>query len=162
MRRLLVLTLLLNIVLVLVALAVLPDRVATHFGPGGMADAWTSKTTHAAIFLIIMLPIFGMFYWSDKLLEGINPSFISLPNRDYWLSAGNLPRAQAILGDQMATFGVATFLLLLAANGLTIDANFRDPAQLREWLFLPIFGVYMIYVVVWCVGLLRAFRVPSA
>jgi uncharacterized membrane protein len=162
MRKALLVIYLLNIILVLVSLAVLPDRVATHFGRGGLADSWMSKTTHAAIFILIELPLFVLFYWSGSLLDSFNPKFVNLPNRDYWLSGANLPRAKVLFGDLMARFGVVVFLFLLIVDALVLEANFRDPVRLNETFFLPAFLAFMAYTVFWCVQLVRAFRVEKA
>jgi len=45
MKLLFVLTYLANIGITLVSLVILPARMATHFGSGGMADGWASNHT---------------------------------------------------------------------------------------------------------------------
>jgi uncharacterized membrane protein len=162
MRKVLILVFVANLVLTAVSLAILPERVAIHFGGGGIPDSWASREFNAAIFLVLEVPFFLMFYFAHLLTRGSASRFINIPNRNYWLQKENLPLFNRKFGSYMAEFGVALFVFFFCITGLTIQANLSDPVRLDEALFLVVFVVYMVYVVWWLVRLVRGLRVPEA
>ena len=48
-----------NVTLSLVSLAILPDRVAIHFGSGGAPNGWASNLTHTLLMLGVDTLVFG-------------------------------------------------------------------------------------------------------
>jgi hypothetical protein len=53
MRAVFIATFLANILLALLSLAILPDRVAIHFGLGGAADSWAASLTNTLFMLLV-------------------------------------------------------------------------------------------------------------
>ena len=162
MRKVLIAVFVANLILTAVALAILPEQVAIHFGGGGIPDSWASREFNAAIFLVLEVPFFLMFYFAHLLTRGSASRFINIPNRNYWLQKENMPLFNRKFGSYMAEFGVALFVFFFCITGLTIQANLSDPVRLNEALFLVVFVVYMVYVVWWLVRLVRGLRVPEA
>jgi len=159
-RALFIASFIINVLLTLGSAAVLPARVAIHFGRGGMADGWASNTTNVVIFLTIHTLLFLSFLFSPRLIAMCPASCVNLPNKDYWLTPGNRPRAEAMISAVMWQFGAAMFMFMLAVSLLTIQANLSDPVQLNEKIFLIVLGSFLLYTGIWCVGLFRIFRVP--
>jgi hypothetical protein len=126
-----------------VSLLVLPPEVAIHFGKGGMPDSWASKEFNALMFL------------------GIDPKWLSLPNKSYWLKEENRAMVQKKLAPLMTEFGIAFFTFLFFVGLLTLEANLADPVRLHESIFFPIFIAFMLYTGYWCVTLVRVFRIPK-
>src|SRR5436190_6095296 len=64
----------------------LPERVATHFGPDGLPNGWTARESFVATMaLVVVLPV--AFMQGIGLVVGrLPPSLINLPTRDYWLA----------------------------------------------------------------------------
>jgi hypothetical protein len=93
---------------------------------------------------------------------GVPKKFVSLPNKDYWLREENLPAFKQKMKDLMARFGTAFFLFFFVIGLLTVEANLSEPVRLNEKAFLPVVVLFLVYTVVWTVGLFRAFRVPDA
>ena len=56
--------------------------------------------------------------------------------------------------------GTVTFLFMLGATLLTMDANLSEPIPLNEHLFLVTLFSFLAYTVYSIVALLRAFRIP--
>lgn len=162
MHKALIVVFVANLIFMAVSLAILPDQVAIHFGGGGLPDSWASKEFNAAIFLVLEVPFFLMFYFASSMTLGASKKFLNVPNKDYWLQEENRSRFQKIFGRFMAEFGVAIFLFFFCINLLALQANLADPVQLDEKIFLIVFVAYMIYTLVWLVRLVKGLRIPSA
>ena len=44
---------------------------------------------------------------------------------------------------------------------LTVQANLSQPVRLNEGAFFPGLVLFLVYTVVWSIGLIRSFRVPD-
>jgi uncharacterized membrane protein len=150
-----------NVLLMLVSLAILPDRVAIHFGRGGCPDSWASKEINALVFLVLETPMFLLLWFGPSLPLGVPKRFVSLPNKEYWLQEENLPAFKQKMEHLMAQFGAAFFLFFFFTGLLTVQANLSEPVRLNEKAFVPVVVLFLVYTVVWTIGLLRAFRVPD-
>jgi uncharacterized membrane protein len=162
MHKALIVVFVANLILMAVSLAILPDQVAIHFGGGGRPDSWASKEFNAAIFLVLEVPFFLMFYFASSMTLGVSKKFLNVPNKDYWLQKENLALFQLKFGRFMAEFGVAIFLFFFCINLLALQANLADPVQLDEKIFLIVFVAYIIYTLMWLVRLVQGLRIPSA
>jgi uncharacterized membrane protein len=151
-----------NVTLSLVSLAILPDRVAIHFGSGGAPDGWASNLTHTLLMLGVDTLVFGALYFAPRLIAIVPSRWVNLPNRDFWLSPQRRSLTAEKLQQHLWRFGTAVFLFLLLAGFLTIRANRSDPVRLEEGLFLIGLGIFLVYTLYWVVGLVRAFRIPAA
>jgi hypothetical protein len=149
-----------NLVLILVSVISLPERVAIHFGPGGLADGWASRETYAALLMLTELPLFALLLALPRLLRRLPAKWINLPNREHWLSDENILRSIGRITRYTDEFGTATFGFLFVAGLLSFEANRLDPPRLDEGLFLISLAAFLIYTVIWTVRLLLAFRLP--
>jgi uncharacterized membrane protein len=161
MRIGLIVVFVLSLITSAVGYVMLPAEVASHFGPGGQPDDWSAKWFFTVMLVLIDVLMFAMFYWSPLLLDKVDRRFLSLPNREYWLTDGRLPAAAEKLARFMSEFGMATFYLLIYAKIATIQANLAENPALREDVFVWVIFVYMAYTVVWCVRLVMAYRIPA-
>ena len=160
MRTAFVLSFLANVMLAGVSWVVLPDRVAIHFGHGGVPDGWASSLTSSLMMVGMHVLMFSLLYFSPTLVGKLPKRWISLPNRDYWLHAGRRSEAVERLRRLIWQFGLALFSFMLFAGLLALQANLSDPIRLDERLFLIGLVVFLAYTVFWTVALLRAFRIP--
>lgn len=149
-----------NILLALLSFVVLPDRVAIHFSLGGAPDGWASNLTSTLLLLGTHLLVFLSLYLSPRLLTAAPRRWISLPNRDYWLTPEHRSLASARFSRLIWQFGTAVFLLMLVAGLLTLRANLADPVQLNEGALLTALVVFLSYTIFWTITLVRAFRIP--
>ena len=150
-----------NLVLTVVSLAVLPDKVAIHFGPGGAPDSWAFKEVNAVISLAIEVPLFLILFYASWLTLNSPPRLLSLPNKDYWLTEANRPALKQKLQRLTDQFGIALYFFLLYVGLLMLQANLAKPVRLNEGAFVPGLVLFLGYSVVWCVGFFRSFRVPK-
>ena len=161
MRTLFFVVFLANVVMWLVSLLVLPDQVAVHFGRGGVPDSWASKEWNALILVLLETPLFLLLWYAPSLPLGLPPRFVSLPHKDYWLRKEHRPAFKQKMQHLMAQFGTAFFLFFFCIGVLTLQANLSKPVRLNEQAFFPVLVLFLVYTVVWSIGLVRSFRVPE-
>ena len=161
MKLLFILTFIANVVLTLISLAMLPDRVAIHFGADGMADGWAPAYVNALLMTGIHLLLFFSLYFSPRLMLLFPAKWINLPNKEYWLAPRNQSRTMEKISSFMWRFGTAMFLFLFVITVLTLQANLSEINRLNLNTFLPALGVLLGYTVWWTITFFRAFRLPS-
>ena len=134
----------------------LPDRVASHFGPSGRPDAWSSKDTFVSIYLFAVAVIAVLFSGIGFMLRRTPASLINLPNRDYWLSPGRSDETIGLLSRQFLWFGSATLLLMLDI----FNQSFQVHLGRAQTLGHPVASivVYILFSVLWSTWLIAKFR----
>lgn len=161
MRLLFILTFMANVLVTLISLAVLPSRVAIHYGADGMANGWAPSTVNALLMTGTHVLIFCSLYFTGRLVLWFSPKWVNLPNKDYWLTPANRARTAEKIQGFMWRFGVAMFLLFLVLGLLSLQANLATTARLDLRIFLPAMGAFFLYTIGWTVAFYRAFRMPS-
>ena len=128
----------------------LPDSMASHFDGSGQADGWSTKLSFFLIMFGTVAAMALLFLALPKSFSRIPANFVSLPNRDYWLSDEKRGETIRHIGGEMGWFGVATMVLLIAIQQLTINANLGpDPAvSSTPWWIL---GGYLLFTTVWTI-----------
>jgi len=152
---------LLQLILSLIFLLFLPDRVAIHFGAGGLADGWGSKWTGFCLGLGVQVSLFCVFYFMDRIMFWFPVRWVNLPNRTYWLAPERREETREKLSAFMLPFGIAFFLFFMAMNALTFHANLSDPVRLDMRFFWACFILFLAYTVYWCVRLCLEWRIPD-
>ena len=150
-----------NILLDLVSYAVLPARVAIHFGLGGTPNGWGPGYVFAILMVAMHAFVFCMIYFSPRVIFAFPARWVNLPHKEYWLSEENRPRAEAKISSHMWQFGTAIFAFLLVAGALVLEANLSDPVALREVPFLVALAIFLVFTAWWVVSFVRAFRIPA-
>jgi uncharacterized membrane protein len=160
MKKALLIAFAANLAVMLLSYAMLPDRVAFHFGLGGAPDSWTAKEFNLLFILAIETPLFLLLLYAPQLVLKVPAKLVSLPHREYWLQPENRELTQAKVARHTYLFGTALFVFLACVNVLVLHANLRRPAQLDEQAFLLLLGVFLAFVIYWCIEFIRAFRPP--
>src|ERR1041385_876092 len=111
--------------LVLGSRPLLPDRLATHFGPNGRPNGWMSRDAFVRFEVIIALVPVAVVYALGILGGALPPSLISLPNRDYWLASERRARTMQRLRVAMFELGNTTLAFVLFVVWSIVDANKR-------------------------------------
>lgn len=150
-----------NAVLALLSLAILPDRVAIHFGPGGRADSWAPAYINAVIFVGLQTFLFIAFLFLPRLVLRFPAKWINLPNRQFWLASENRALARVKLAELLYSYGCALFAFLFSTALLTLKANLSDPVRLDEKYFLILLALFFLYTFAWCGAFFRSFRIPE-
>ena len=137
--------------------SLLPERMATHFGGGGEANGWMSRSADLVFFggLGVGLPLFFIVL---SLVIGLVPTrFVNLPHREYWLSPERREQTRAYISRQMIWMGCLMVLFLAGIHCLTILANRATPPHLPMGLFLMLTGGFQSGVVGWSIVFTRHF-----
>lgn len=148
---------------VLGSISMLPERVATHFGAGGAADGWMSRSGYAVFITLIGIGAASMSAAIFVLVGRLPVEWINLPRRDYWLAPER--RAETLAWLQSHGMWMATGLVVFfaALHGLTVAANARQPPQLDERASGWLVAALMVGVGLWTVRLILRFaRAPAS
>ena len=161
MRVVFILVFIANLLLSLVSLAILPSRVAIHFGTGGVANGWASSHANTLFFIGVNTFLFLCLYFTPRLVSMFPSRWINLPNKDYWLRPENKRRTFLKFSLIMWEFSSALFLFLFVVEVLAIQANLSRPVILNESVFISALVIFLAYSVYWCVKFFKAFRAPG-
>jgi len=137
----------------------LPERVASHFGPGGAADGWMSRPAFAASYVGLVIGMGLLFGGVGWWLRRLPTSMINLPHREVWLAPGRREETLAALGGQMAEIGLATIGFLIVVFHLCLRANVDGTFRLGRGIFVAL-GVFLAVLVVWIVLLVNRYARP--
>lgn len=160
MRALFILTFVANVIVTLVSLAMLPDRVAIHYGADGMANGWAPNYVNALLMTGTHILLFCSIYFGGRLTFIYPSKWINLPNKEFWLSPANMPQTMEKMQGLIWQIGVALFLFLLVLGLLSLQANMVKPVRLDQRVMLPAFGALLVYMIWWMIVFFRAFRIP--
>jgi uncharacterized membrane protein len=133
----------------------LPDHVASHFGPTGHPDAWTTKVSFFHFCLIVIAGLALLFSLIGLLMAKIPVQLMSLPNKDYWMAA---ERRQATLDELSFAFfwfASATMILLLDMFYQTFQVQLGK-AKILTHPVLSL-GIYISFSIILTAGLLIRF-----
>ena len=149
-----------NVALTLLSLAMLPAKVACHFGINGVADGWMDNYVNCIIMTGLLIFMFCVFYFLPRLIFLFPPGMVNLHNKEYWLRPGMKTLTIKKIQSFMCGFGVALFLLLFTAGLLTLQANLSKPVKLNIYVFYAALSIFSVYLAGWTIMLFRAFRIP--
>lgn len=135
----------------------LPERVATHFGPGGAADAWMSRGTHLTLFAVFGVGFSGFFIILFFAMRYLPPSMMNVSNPQYWRAPENYPRACAFLFQH--SFSVATMacLFVTGLNLLLVQANQSKEPHMPAMPVLILAGAFLGGMAWWVVRMIQFF-----
>lgn len=137
----------------------LPDRVASHFGPSGLPDAWASKASFLAVYVGVVAVMSATTFLAARWISRLPDDAINLPNKDYWLAPERRGAAIGALAGRLAWFGAATNLLLLDVFGQAIEVGLGRAGRLDHAALS--LGLYVLFTVVWLAALVRRFAKPA-
>jgi uncharacterized membrane protein len=157
-RLLFLLVLIVAPIVVYATSAGLPERVATHFGSGGLANGWMRHDVYLAFMLLMstLLPLVVV------VLTGFVPriavSQIKIANRDHWLSPARRAETLAWLAGHASWLGIVLTLFLVGMHVLIVRANEVRPARLDEALFFMLMAAFVVLIIAWIVAMTLRFR----
>ncbi len=126
----------------------LPDTIATHFGSGGQANAWTGKGGFIASYALIEALFVAMAFGALFLLERVPVSMINLPKKDFWFSPERKRETLRYIASQMVWFNVVTLAFLIAVAQIIFNVNMGEgPPALPHDFFIVL--VMFVGVIVW-------------
>jgi len=155
-----ILTLGLFLASLIASIALLPDRVATHFDAAGRPNDWMNRTTHLLLMTLLGIVLPGTIIGCTALTRFLPISLINLPHRDYWLAPER--REQTVADLYRSSFWMAALcLLFLTGIHLTVvAANRQQPVRLPTVPTLVLVGGFLLGTLLWIAGLIRRFHRP--
>jgi len=157
-RLLFLLVLIVAPIVVYATSAGLPERVATHFGSGGLANGWMRHDVYLAFMLLMstLLPL--VIVALTGFVPRIAVSQIRIANRDHWLSPARRAETLAWLAGHASWLGIVLSLFLLGMHVLIVHANAVRPARLDEAQFFMLMAAFVVLLFAWVVALTLRFR----
>lgn len=128
--------------------AVLPDRVPTHFDGSGQADDWSSRA--GALAFSVLGPLVVVFPMPLMAKLAVRwPQSINAPNRDWWMKSGaRLRRFERLIREDLWLIAAGTMLLLVLVQvGITESAVSGADALPVAYLWIPLAVLFV--VIVW-------------
>ena len=139
----------------------LPESVATHFGSGGHANGFMTRTGYQLFYgsLIILMTV--VVYVATAWLPARNPTLVNVPNRAYWLDPARREAALRAIRTFGVALAIALVVLLVAIHLLILEAHERTPATLDEGTFFGVLGGFVVVLAVLIALLYVRFRAPG-
>lgn len=138
----------------------LPETVASHFDAAGNPNGWMTKGVFVIFELFLLLFVVGQFMFVPRMIEKMPDSLINLPNKTYWLAKERRAETFAVIRNYFEWFSVALLILFIAVNQLVFRANMNHEnlSDKQAWVII---AVFLIFVVVWLIKLVRHFRLED-
>jgi len=133
----------------------LPDRVASHFGPSGNANGWMTKPQFLLTYALMLVPALVLEFWMPRRIARTGEDRFRLPNKDYWLAPERRDETFAYFEKFFAWYGCAFLALEVFAMGLAMRANLETPLKLPT---APIVSAIVAFALFNLVGVLAMFR----
>lgn len=134
----------------------LPDTVASHFGPGGQPDGWSSKTELFVVYGVVIVVTVAPFLLLPLLLRRIPDQYFNLPHKAYWLAPERREETVRIISAYLLWLGIATLALISHVMGVAMAANLEPEPRLGDTFWWAL-GLYLGFVAVWLVAFIRHF-----
>jgi hypothetical protein len=135
----------------------LPDVVASHFGPGGMANGAMSRRAYTVFMLAMVIGVPLLIAGSTLLVKKLPPQLVNLPNKRYWLAPERRAESLEALASLSKGFAAGIAIFLAFVHWLVVRANAARPPRLEEGWFLVGLTAFGLATVVWLVALYRRF-----
>jgi hypothetical protein len=143
--------------LLFATVGLLPDRIPTHFGAGGVPDGWMTRGGYTKFMLAftVGLPfaMAGAIGWLPRLA----PWLVNMPNRDHWFAPARRGATLAFLGRHGCWLGCMIVLMVSGVHLLILRASASTPPRLDEGLFLWMMAGFAAAFVFWLVAIFRRF-----
>lgn len=137
---------------------ILPSIMASHFDGGGVANGFASKNAFFLLEFVGFVLIAAEMALLPWLTGKMPDAFINLPNKAFWLAPDQRLYAFAKFKTYFQWFGVGLLTLAICVNQLVYNANLtRESLDQGIWVVL---GLYLLFVVIWMIKFVRAFRIP--
>ena len=133
-------------ILVWTTSARLPERVASHFGSGGLANGFMSHDTYV-LFMIAMTTLLPLVVVASLgFIPRMATSKLSIKNREHWLAPERREATMGTLANTACLVGTVLILFLMSIHFLTVEANLRTPPRLDEGTFFAVLVGFLLMI----------------
>ena len=139
----------------------MPAVMATHYDGSGTPNGWMSRSTAIGFQIFMLGVVAAAFVALPWALGRIGTALINIPNREYWLAPERRAESVLSLRRWMAALGCAAVLLLMVVTELNFRTNLETPPRLPAMPLLVCVSAFLVFMVLWILGLIRRFQVPA-
>ena len=139
----------------------LPERVATHFGSGGVPNGWMSRDDYVQFTLMFGLGVSLFVVGSHYLLARFFGNQFNIPNREYWLTPERRADTLGFIVRHSWWLGCLMLLFMMAIYHLVLMSNRSSSPRLLTIPFLLLMGGFLIGLGSWVAALRARFRRPK-
>lgn len=122
----------------------LPERVFIHFNTYGEAEGFAWRNTFLIFSQILVIFIGALFYSISKLIYKVDPKWLNLPNKDYWLTEERKQSTLNKVRDYNYIFGIVNLLLFDLLFYAIYKANLLAQPKLGAISYISIIGYILI------------------
>lgn len=149
-----------GIALTLVLPYFLPEQVAIHFNIAGEPDGWASKWTNALFFCGMFLFLNLVYGGLPSLLKKIPIGLINIPNRDYWFAPARKESSLKTVGAFLSELAIFTNIFIAGIQLILFYSN-RTGKPAPSVALFTLVGAMLLFVILWVIHLVRAFKLPQ-
>ena len=139
----------------------LPERVASHFAPGGQANGWMPRETYVGFILgaAVLVPslLVALLAWLPRAF----PRSVNLPNRAYWFADERRDATVATLSAFAWSFGALLVALVTGVHWAVVEANARRPPVLAGGTIETLLVGFGVAIGAWILAWYLRFRRPD-
>lgn len=135
----------------------LPETIASNFNSNGEANGWSSKTSFFALYAGLVALFAATFLLLPRYLGRIPTTYVSMPNREFWLAPERQAETLAFICHQMLIMGNAVMVFFICIMQLVIDANVGGTYRLSSGTMWILLGGYLAFTVAWTIGFITRF-----
>jgi uncharacterized membrane protein len=139
----------------------LPDRLASHFGPSGMPNGWMTKPQFFITYAVVLVPALVVEFWLSRSIANKPDAKLRLPNKEYWLAPERRAETFLYFESFFAWYGCAFLLVEVFAMGLAMRANFDSPPQLPTGPIVSVIAGFILYNIAAVIAMYRRFSAPA-
>jgi len=150
----------LTIVQVLWFAAKLPDPVASHFGPNGQPDSWTSRTSFLAMHVLLQLGMAGFMLGIAYGMKWIPESLLNMPHKEYWLHPDRRDVSLRKNASMLILIAGLTGVFLNVVFQLVCETNIREQQPISTGVLSFALAIYLFAVFSVAGYALWSFRLP--
>jgi uncharacterized membrane protein len=136
----------------------LPERVASHFGAGNLANGWMTRSGYLVCMLVfaLLLPVFvvGVVGWLPRRVPGA----VNIPHRDQWMAPGRRATTLATLASHACWLGCLLAVFIAGIHFAVLEANAAVPPRLPADLFWTLLVGFLAAVALWIGALYLRYR----
>jgi len=134
----------------------LPETVATHYGAGGRANGWMTRSGYLVFMMVFLLGFSTLVSFLIGFIPHKLPRLTNIPNRDYWLAEERREGSLQFLSSHGWWLG-CLIVLLSGSMHMRSSKLISQPPALPLAVFLPASGGFLFGVLVWIVMFYRRF-----
>ncbi len=123
----------------------LPDKVASHFGPSGKPDAWSTKSVFVTLYLAVIGGCALFFLGLGFIIRVIPRSLLNLPNKAYWLAEERREQTYDFMLSYTLWFSSATLAVIArffppGFSGCPRQGDHAAAPRIQPWPLYRFYG----------------------